>query len=173
MPYRAYPKGIYEAVAHCSQLGVPMYITGAHYLFLQLGQLGTDYVHIHKTSMREPINSKTGIADRDDKYREHHIKAYFEQIERCVRDGYDLRGVMYWTLVDNYEWDQGWTMHFGLYGFDPKTKVRKLKEGAKVIKEIFKEMPAKMRAARSNAHKKQPTDQLPAATDIPNMRKSA
>lgn len=41
------------------------------------------------------------------------------QIERAVREGIDVRGVMYWTLVDNFEWAEGWTIKFGLYAFDP------------------------------------------------------
>jgi len=108
MPYRAYATGLYDAVQHMSQLNVPMYIT------------------------------ETGIADRDDTHREHHIQQYMQQIERCVQDGLDLRGVTYWTLTDNFEWDQGWTMQFGLYEFDPTTKERTLRVGARIIKKIYR-----------------------------------
>lgn len=37
------------------------------------------------------------------------------QMERIVADGMDLRGVMYWTLIDNWEWASGFTKHFGLF----------------------------------------------------------
>jgi len=143
MPYRAYPKGLYEAVAHVSKLGVPMYIT------------------------------ETGIADRDDRHRAHHIRAYMEQVERCVKDGFDLRGVMYWTLVDNFEWDQGWTMHFGLYELDTKTNERRLREGAKVIKEIFQELPNRVEqvAAKRSAGPPHPEQPSEASSGIPAPRK--
>ena len=36
-------------------------------------------------------------------------------MERVVRDGYDLRGIMYWTLVDNWEWAHGFHKKFGLF----------------------------------------------------------
>mmetsp|Transcript_10072 Transcript_10072/g.28907 ORF Transcript_10072/g.28907 Transcript_10072/m.28907 type:complete len:528 (+) Transcript_10072:287-1870(+) len=141
MPYRAYPQGLYEAVSHLSELGVPMYIT------------------------------ETGVADRDDVFRERHIKDYMDQVERCVADGYDLRGVMYWTLVDNFEWDQGWTMHFGLYEFDPKTKVRRLREGAKVLKGIFEELPARVREMSTRGSRVANGNNIPAIVD-PNGTRS-
>lgn len=36
----------------------------------------------------------------------------------AVRDGYDVKGLMYWTLVDNFEWSYGFSKNFGLYGWD-------------------------------------------------------
>lgn len=39
-----------------------------------------------------------GTAFLDELRREHHA-----QIERAVRDGYDVRGLMVWTLIDNFE----------------------------------------------------------------------
>jgi hypothetical protein len=34
---------------------------------------------------------------------------FVTQVERAVQLGYDLRGIMYWTLIDNFEWGFGWT----------------------------------------------------------------
>ncbi len=36
----------------------------------------------------------------------------------------DVRGYFYWTWVDNYEWNHGMSMKFGLYALDPTTKAR-------------------------------------------------
>ena len=34
-------------------------------------------------------------------------------------DGWDVRGYFQWSLVDNYEWAQGWDVRYGLYGLNP------------------------------------------------------
>ena len=38
-----------------------------------------------------------------------------------MADGCDVRGLMYWTLVDNFEWAFGWAPRFGLFEWDVKT----------------------------------------------------
>lgn len=51
-----------------------------------------------------------------------------------MKDGADVRGVYYWTLLDNFEWNAGYLMEFGLYGWRPDGSVdRKLKAGAKML----------------------------------------
>jgi hypothetical protein len=37
------------------------------------------------------------------------------QIMKAVSEGYDVRGIYYWTLMDNFEWAAGYNMRFGLY----------------------------------------------------------
>lgn len=38
---------------------------------------------------------------------------------KSLRDGYDVRGMYYWTLMDNIEWHEGFHMKFGLFEWDP------------------------------------------------------
>ena len=55
------------------------------------------------------------------------------QVEKLVDDGYDVRGYMYWTLVDNFEWNFAWELKFGLYEWNPDMGMeRRLRDGAKV-----------------------------------------
>lgn len=52
-----------------------------------------------------------------------------------MEDGYDVRGFMYWTLVDNFEWAFAYELKFGLYEFSPEwgdSAKRRLKDGSKV-----------------------------------------
>ena len=42
-----------------------------------------------------------------------------EQIVRAIKHGFDVRGVFYWTLIDNFEWNMGYKPRFGLYEFSP------------------------------------------------------
>ena len=53
-----------------------------------------------------------------------------------MEDGYDVRGFMYWTLVDNFEWAFAYELKFGLYEFSPEwgdSAKRRLKDGSKVL----------------------------------------
>ena len=53
-----------------------------------------------------------------------------------MEDGYDVRGFMYWTLVDNFEWAFAYELKFGLYEFSPEwgdSAKRRLKNGSKVF----------------------------------------
>ena len=39
-------------------------------------------------------------------------------MEHAVADGCDVRGLLYWTLVDNFEWAFGWAPRFGLFRWE-------------------------------------------------------
>lgn len=56
------------------------------------------------------------------------------QTERAVKDGYDVRGYMYWTLIDNFEWNFAWLLKFGVYAWDENQEpsYRKFRESAAV-----------------------------------------
>lgn len=57
------------------------------------------------------------------------------QVRKAVEAGYDVRGFMYWTLIDNWEWAFAYELKFGLYEFDPENpdpSNRRLKNGAEV-----------------------------------------
>ena len=45
-------------------------------------------------------------------------------MRRAINDGVDVRGYFPWTLVDNYEWTEGWHGQFGLFSYDKKTHER-------------------------------------------------
>ncbi len=47
-----------------------------------------------------------------------YLVRHLHQISRAIRDGVDIRGYFYWSLVDTYEWNRGMEAKMGLYGFD-------------------------------------------------------
>jgi len=61
---------------------------------------------------------------------EYH-KAYLAFLARAIRNGADVRGYFIWTLMDNFEWLQGYNVGFGLYYVDRKTLKRIPKLSAK------------------------------------------
>jgi beta-glucosidase len=52
-----------------------------------------------------------------------------------------VRGYFPWTLVDNYEWKEGWHGQFGLFSFDKKTKARNLEPTGKWFSAYIKAHP--------------------------------
>lgn len=125
MFYPMYPEGLYKAIKRCSQLGIPMYIT------------------------------ETGAPDARDDRRHLFIDSYYKAMLRAIREGYDVRGIYYWSLMDNFEWNMGFTMKFGLYSWDPvdRSKDRVLREGSRVLVQYYKTMPEELGAFREAAAK--------------------
>ncbi len=46
------------------------------------------------------------------------VSVNIAQVEHAVADGCDVRGLLYWTLVDNFEWAFGWAPRFGLFRWE-------------------------------------------------------
>lgn len=107
MDYPARSETIYDAIVEMSELGKPIYVT------------------------------ENGVADKADIRRAGFIVDYLAAVRRAVFDGYDVRGYYYWTFMDNFEWNDGYDMKFGLYYVDYKTQKRTLRNGALPFKYLF------------------------------------
>jgi beta-glucosidase len=70
------------------------------------------------------IITENGIATHDDNRKIHFLKNHVDIMEKCIRQGLDIRGFFYWSLIDNYEWLQGLDSRFGLYKVDFDTLER-------------------------------------------------
>jgi beta-glucosidase/6-phospho-beta-glucosidase/beta-galactosidase len=84
------PAGMAEALVFASGYGLPLYVT----------ECGVD----------DPAGDETGPA---------FLTAHLLAVGDAVAQGIDVRGFFYWSLVDNYEWNHGMDMRFGLYALDP------------------------------------------------------
>ena len=65
------------------------------------------------------------------------LRGHVHAMERAVADGVDVRGYHVWSFIDNYEWNHGMDMRFGLYTFDPVTKQREKRPVADVYAGII------------------------------------
>ena len=56
-----------------------------------------------------------GVGTEDDEWRGDILRESLAVVEEAVDDGVDLRGFFHWTGVDNYEWNHGFDVQFGLF----------------------------------------------------------
>jgi beta-glucosidase len=83
--------------------------------------------------------TEAGIADEADTKRAQYICDLVQWTHRAITDGLDVRGFMYWSLMDNFEWALGYDKKFGLISFDMETKKRTVRESAYAYKKICEE----------------------------------
>ncbi|MDE5670886.1 MAG: family 1 glycosylhydrolase [Eubacterium sp.] len=60
------------------------------------------------------IVTENGIAIDDDNIRCDFIDKAIKEIQLCKQDGIDILGYCYWSLLDNFEWQKGFALTFGL-----------------------------------------------------------
>ena len=107
MPYSIYPEGFYKALNDISKLNIPIIVT------------------------------ENGIADNKDDRRETFINRYLYALNKSINEGLDIQGYFYWSLMDNFEWAEGYSMKFGLYEVDFTTQKRKLRNGSLAFKKAI------------------------------------
>ncbi|MCB9558545.1 MAG: glycoside hydrolase family 1 protein [Deltaproteobacteria bacterium] len=61
------------------------------------------------------VVTENGIAAQESRRRSEVMVRSLEEIANAQRAGVDVRGYYHWTLVDNFEWNLGYTPRFGLY----------------------------------------------------------
>ena len=118
-----------------------------------LNDLGWEIYPLGLYNMSKKINKKctnipiiiteNGIADKNDKTRASFIIAHLEQIKRAINDGINITGYLHWSLLDNYEWQEGYKQEskFGLLYIDYERSnyKRSITNGAKIYSFIIKE----------------------------------
>lgn len=88
--------------------------------------------------MDKPIYiTENGCACNDDNFRIVYMTLYLSALCEAIKMGADVRGYLYWSLLDNYEWGS-FIPKFGLCSVDRKTFKREPKPSAYFYKEIIK-----------------------------------
>jgi beta-glucosidase len=80
--------------------------------------------------------TENGVADEDDELRAGFVADHLHAAMEAVGEGVDVRGYLYWTGFDNFEWLEGYGMRFGLVAVDRATLQRRPKPSAAVFAEI-------------------------------------
>ena len=83
--YPMYAEGLERAVKMVSKLNIPIEIT------------------------------ENGVADSKDVLRPIHLKRHLWVLSELLSKGFDIRSYFHWSLMDNFEWAEGYSLRFGLY----------------------------------------------------------
>jgi beta-glucosidase len=60
----------------------------------------------------------------DDQFRIDYLDGHLRAVHRAIADGVDVRGYFVWSLLDNFEWAEGYSQRFGLVRVDFATQER-------------------------------------------------
>lgn len=82
---------------------------------------------------------ENGVEDAEDDLRPRYLAEHIHQVWRGINFNWPIKGYFYWTLVDNFEWERGWTQRFGLWELDPESQTRRKRPSADFYTEICRE----------------------------------
>lgn len=85
------------------------------------------------------IVTENGVECADDHIRPRYIAQHIHQLWRAVNFNWPIKGYFHWSLVDNFEWERGWTQRFGLWALDVETQKRTKRPSADLYAAICKE----------------------------------
>jgi beta-glucosidase len=85
------------------------------------------------------IITENGVDGSDDQLRPKYLIEHLHQIWRGINFNWPVKGYFYWTLVDNFEWERGWTQRFGLWELDVETQIRQKRPSAELYAQICRQ----------------------------------
>ncbi len=77
------------------------------------------------------IITENGVADIHDKYRLWWIGETMQAMAEASENGVNLLGYCHWSFLDNFEWQYGWFLKFGLVAVNRQTYQRSVKQSAR------------------------------------------
>ena len=88
---------------------------------------------VYKEFKGELLITENGIATSDDSRRVEFIRQAMAGVQSCIAEGIPVKGYCHWSLLDNFEWQKGFSMTFGLIAVDRSTQKRYPKESLAVL----------------------------------------
>jgi beta-glucosidase len=80
--------------------------------------------------------TENGVDDRGGERRPTYLHDHLGQVLTARAEGVDVRGYLYWSLLDNFEWLEGWGPRFGLYHVDFQTLERRATPACAYYREV-------------------------------------
>lgn len=75
----------------------------------------------------------------DDNYRLDYLKKYIAQVKKAKDEGVNVTGYFVWTLLDNFEWAEGFFQRFGIVHTNYETQERTVKSSGKWYSKFLNE----------------------------------
>lgn len=100
--------------AEVTQMGYEFYPEG----------IGHVIRHVYESLSIPVLVTENGIATADDSRRVEYIKRALSGIRECMEDGIPVLGYLHWSLIDNFEWQEGYAITFGLIAVDRSCQKR-------------------------------------------------
>lgn len=113
--------------------------SAARFIFRPVGEQNSNYTQngweidpegLHATLMtvynrygKPIVVSENGIGTQSEQKKVRYFREHVNQLRRAMGDGVDVRGYFPWTLIDNYEWAEGYAANFGLTAREGKTLI--------------------------------------------------
>lgn len=110
-----------------NSLGWDIYPVGLYKLLLQLKKFNSPVFIL-----------ENGICTNDDTQRWEFIREHLKSMHMAMQAGVDVIGYIYWSLIDNFEWDKGFSHRFGLIEVDYNTYKRIIRESANKFSQVCK-----------------------------------
>ena len=83
-----------------------------------------------------PVKNDAEMQDID---RVMYLRNYLHALQRATSDGVPVTGYFLWSLIDNFEWSDGYRKRFGLYHVDFSTQRRTPKLSASFYREVIRQ----------------------------------
>jgi beta-glucosidase len=93
------------------------------------------YVTENGSAFYDPPSSEDLV---DDHLRTWYLRNHLRAAHRALREGADLRGYFVWSLLDNFEWSQGYSKRFGLVHVDYETQKRTIKASGRFYADVIR-----------------------------------
>jgi beta-glucosidase len=92
------------------------------------------YVTENGRAVDDYVDPEGGV---DDEERISYLDAHFRAAQEAMAQGVDLRGYLVWSLLDNFEWAEGYSKRFGLVFVDYGTQKRIPKASARWYRDVI------------------------------------
>jgi beta-glucosidase len=119
------PPPIRVAGPEITSMGWEVYPEGMYRVLVRLRDYGHQHIHVTESGAAFPDEFVDGVVTDEDRLDYH--RRYLAQVGRAVADGVPVEGYFAWSLLDNFEWQFGYDMRFGLVrvDFDSQRRTRK------------------------------------------------
>ena len=117
MDWEVFPQGLTDTLLwlHQHTHGLPLYVTE------------------NGAAIDDPAPHNGGVADQA---RVDYLREHLHAASMAIEQGVNLRGYFAWSLLDNFEWQFGYSKRFGLVHVDPASQRRTFKDSAHFLREI-------------------------------------